>query len=201
MEDGIVILTGLLKYAAGMGIELEQKDSAKMVSTFRTKYKDVPELWYAVNDAFFYCANNRKRQRVNMLEFLAEGDGIKIVLPSGRPIYYMNPVGWLNEKGKELRFEGYRKGQWGKITTWGGRLVENIVQAISRDVLVEGMIAAEKAGLTVVGHAHDEIICEVDESYPDAPETLSKIMSRELPWAPSLPLAAEGWEGERYAKQ
>jgi DNA polymerase len=87
------------------------------------------------------------------------------------------------------------------ISTWGGSLTENVVQAVARDVLVEGMLRAEEAGLPIMLHCHDEIGAEVDEKRKGCVETLEACMTAPIPWAEGLPLAAEGWEGKRYTKQ
>ncbi|QHJ72792.1 DNA polymerase I family A [Proteus phage P16-2532] len=79
-------------------------------------------------------------------------------------------------------------------------MIENIVQAIARDVLVNGMFNAEKMGFDIVFHVHDEIITEVDEDDLLGLDDLIDCMAAPIPWAPGLPLGAAGWEGYFYRK-
>jgi len=89
---------------------------------------------------------------------------------------------------------------WGAVDTWGGKITENIDQGISRDVLLNGMFAAEKAGFPVVGHCHDELICEVPAGSPLAEKDLERCMSAAPEWASDLPLAAEAESSPYYKK-
>jgi len=98
-----------------------------------------------------------------------------------------------------LRYKRHRAGAWRKEFTYGGSLVENITQAVSRDLLVEAMFAAEKAGYPVTFHVHDEIISEVDEDFGSA-EHLAEVMTVIPTWAEGCPIAAAGFEDTRYHK-
>lgn len=125
------------------------------------------------------------------------GAWLKIILPSGRALSY--PAVRV-EDGK-ITYTGVDQftRQWGRIGTYGGKLVENVTQAVARDVLAEGMTAAEAGGYEIVLSVHDELITEVDEREGDA-ECLSYLMTRNPPWAEGLPLAAAGFECTRYRK-
>jgi DNA polymerase len=116
----------------------------------------------------------------------------RMILPSGRPIVY-----------RDASYEGYI-GRGGRLVrVYGGLLVENLVQATSRDLLAAAMVKAEAAGLTIVMHVHDEIVCEEDSDKADvALETLRVIMSEaEAPaWARGCPIGSEGYVAERYRK-
>lgn len=201
LHTGQVVYTGLRAYAGGMGISLTAEQSATMVRTFRQTYFEVVDYWGYLGEAFCAAVKTHSRQQVGVVFVGYSGDAVYIELPSGRRMHYINPKAWKGSKGLELRFDGLRQGQWCQVSTWGGSLTENVVQAVARDVLVEGMLRAEADHMSIVGHAHDEIICEVDEDYPLADKKLSLYMSAAIDWAPGLPLAAEGWCGPRYGKQ
>lgn len=212
LANGQVEYTGLRGYAAGFGVDLTQRESQDMVNTFRNSFYEVVEYWRYLERAFHAAVKTGKRQQVGAVYFgtvsnpkTTEIESVYIELPSKRRIHYMNPRAWQGAKGVEIRFDGLRNGAWWSISAWGGVLTENVVQALSRDVLVEGMMRAESEGITVVGHCHDELICEVEKSWAwrgpgSAVGLLEDCMSKDITWAPGLPLAAEGWEGERYAK-
>lgn len=200
LHTGQVVYTGLRAYAGNMGITLTADESRTMVQTFRKTYYEVTDYWGYLGDAFYAAVKTHSRQQVGVVFVGYAGEAVYIELPSGRRMHYLNPKAWKGSKGTELRFEGLRQGQWCQVSTWGGSLTENVVQAVARDVLVEGMLRAEADNLNIIGHCHDEIILEVAEDYPLAAKKLELYMSSEISWAPGLPLAAEGWEGQRYAK-
>lgn len=125
-----------------------------------------------------------------------DGMLMRILLPSGREISYAKP----KIEGEDLTYEGQiQAGGWGKMETYGPKLVENIIQAISRDALAESMgrLAAER--IRVVFHVHDEVICEVPENGPSV-EEIARIMSEPIHWAPGLPMKADAYECEYYRK-
>jgi len=88
--------------------------------------------------------------------------------------------------------------QWSVQDTYGGKLVENIVQACSRDILADAMIRADKAGFKIVMHVHDEIVAEEKETRDES--ELTKILRTPIPWAPGLPLGAETFCAKYYQK-
>lgn len=128
-------------------------------------------------------------------------DQLVIELPSGRCLYYPAPMVTLNARGREsLSFRGLDQGskKWGPQETYGGKLVENITQAIARDCLAEAIDRLEAAGYEIVMHVHDEVIidAEPDQQLQDA----IRLMTEPLPWAPGLQLAADGFETGYYRK-
>ena len=142
---------------------------------------------------------------------------MSIELPSGRRLRYFKAAMREVEKEftdketgeirkytkRQLTYEGRAQGKnkWELQYSHGGKLVENIVQAIARDVLMEGLKKAHADGFKVVFHVHDEIITEVPEE--DQEHNLARLikhMSAPLKWAPGLPLGAAGWEGYWYRK-
>ncbi len=227
LTNGQIQLTGLGAYAKNMGVELSHEARIDMVYTFRRQFDGVPKYWRYLEQAFHAAVQTGKRQQVGAVYFGAiyttrkenqdttywdpayarqyladtrELESVYVELPSGRRIYYMNPRAWQGAKGIEIRFDGLRNGQWWSITAWGGVICENVVQGFSRDVLVEGMMRAEEVALPIVMHCHDELVAEVPIQRHGAVRQLELLMSAPISWAPGCPLAAEGWEGERYAK-
>jgi DNA polymerase bacteriophage-type len=201
MANGSHQWTGLMAYASSMGVALKPDDSRDMVHVFRRTFHEVPQYWRYMEEAFYAATKTKKRQQVGSVIFGYSNGATYIELPVGRRIHYLNPRAWHGPKGIEIRYDGLRNGQWWTVTAWGGVLTENVVQAVSRDVLVEGMLRAESRGLKIVGHCHDEIIAESSGPSSGLDQlALEQAMSEPISWAPGLPLAAEGWEGERYAK-
>jgi DNA polymerase len=90
--------------------------------------------------------------------------------------------------------------KWGDLHTYSGKIVENITQAVSRDILANGMYFAEKAGYKIILTVHDEILTEVPDTREFAHKDLSALLATRPPWAPDLPLAAAGFEAKRYRK-
>jgi len=91
---------------------------------------------------------------------------------------------------------------WGRIDTYGGKLVENIVQAISRDLLSECMLRLNNEGANIVMHIHDEVVCEFNEDYAEARLKFTEEMMGEAPhWAAGLPLNADGYITNFYKKE
>lgn len=127
-----------------------------------------------------------------------KGQWLRIGLPSGRCLCYPMPV---VEDGK-ISYMGINQysRKWSRLKTYGGKLAENITQAVARDILAFGMVQARKQGYNIVLTVHDEIIAEVPDTNKFSPEGLGAIMSKAPIWAIDLPLAAAGFETYRYRK-
>ena len=89
--------------------------------------------------------------------------------------------------------------RWGRVDTYGGKLVENVVQAIARDCLAEAVERLEAAGYAVVFHVHDEVVIDCPKDQADL-DAVAAIMAQPVAWAPDLPLGADGWIGDFYKK-
>ena len=215
VAPGLVQKTGLWRYAEMMGIDLSQEQAKVQVEAFRNTFMRVAQWWYFLEDGFARCCETRRTQYVNSdlngvpacgLVFTYKDPGLRILLPSGRELVYPGAYARRdrNQYGSKkltLGFEGERGHGWGMQHTYGGRLCENIVQAIARDCLVEAMFLVEQdTGLEMVGHTHDELLCLADESDTTALSRLEGYMSITPVWAPGLILAADGHEGKRYEK-
>ena len=134
-----------------------------------------------------------------------------MTLPSQRQLFYVKPRiesadlkrnDFVVARAGSLTYEGLdqKTKQWTRLSTYGGKLVENITQAIARDCLRESMLALDEAGFEQLFTVHDEIVIEVPE-HAQALEEVQEIMGRPLDWAPGLPLRADGFETPYYLKE
>ena len=200
-KNGDTYKSGLWGYAAAMGIEMSQEEAHAAVAAFRTAYPEVTALWRNLENAAIRAVVDRVRVDVGPVAFVGKQRLLCALLPSGRRLHYLRPEvtqpadGW-----PKLSYEAVIVGKkWGRRNTYGGHITENLVQAIARDVLAEGMLRADSVGMTLVGHTHDEIICLQDTTMP-ALDMLLRCMTQPMPWAPDLKLAADGYESEIYRK-
>ena len=185
--------------AALYGVFLPEPEVDAIVKAWRKAHKAVVAFWYdlerAAKDAI---RAPDTRQVVRDLTVSYKDNWLRIKLPSGRYLCY--PNAGLSEGS--IVYEGvnqYTK-KWETIETYGGKLVENVVQAVARDVLASGMQRAEAAGYAVCLHVHDELITETPDTDEYSVNRLSHIMATCPGWALGLPLAAAGFETHRYKK-
>lgn len=190
--------------------DLPDEEIKDIVDKWRNTNPKIRNLWYSFNDAAIRVIQNGGSLRVRCCTFARECDCIRgttcmtISLPSGRKLYYVEPAVGENRWGSpSITYMGVNdKNKWGRIETYGGKLVENCVQAIARDCLAQAIEHLEAAGLPVVFHVHDEVVIDVAPFGTDA-EMLDKvvgIMTRPIPWAQGLPLGADGWVGQFFKK-
>ena len=205
--------------ALEMGVPEEELEGIKQA--WREANPEVVDLWYALEgaakdavrrkaDVHMYIAGRRAT-----LSFVCESGFLFIKLPSGRRLAYVKPriegedlyrekadgSRYVVASAGSLTYEGLdqKTKQWTRLPTYGGKLLENITQAIARDCLAEAMLAIDKAGFTQLFTVHDEIIVESDQ--PDALKAVEEIMGRPIPWAPGLPLRGDGFETPYYMKE
>lgn len=175
-------------------------DSLKRM--WRAAHPAIVRLWADVEAGVQSATTEDKAafhvMKLGKLQYHRNGAWIRIVMPSGRSLCY--PSMRFDDKGLSYSGVNPYSRQWGRISTYSGKLVENITQATARDVLVYGIMNAEKAGYSVVLHAHDELICEVPDSKDFTAERLSEIMTTGMDWTAGMPLAAAGFECKRYRK-
>jgi DNA polymerase len=182
-------------------ITLTVQDMIEIRDGWRRGRPKVKHMWYALEDAAkqavaepgsIWTACDGK------IMFRVEGEWLCMRLPSGRRLRYYKPEIDANDRLVYQGIDTYTR-QWGTTSTYGGRLTENAVQAIARDLLVRGLMALEAAGYPVVGHVHDEAITEVPVGFGSLAES-AKIICPDLPWAGGLPVKAAGFRGARYRK-
>jgi DNA polymerase bacteriophage-type len=192
---------GAFRTMGGPAVAAMTDDEIKpLVTAWRTAHSATKSLWYDVEGAARAAVrgNGESFDVRGLLHFDMKDGWLRIKLPSGRYLSYRN----AKIEDARVTFEGvnqYTK-KWERIETYGGKLVENIVQAVARDVFMTGMVGAEEHGYEVCIRVHDELITEV----PDTPEynvpQLASIMATNPSWAVGLPLAAAGFETHRYKK-
>lgn len=190
--------------------DLPDEEIKDIVDKWRNTNPKIRNLWYSFNDAAIRVIQNGGSLRVRCCTFARECDCIRgttcmtISLPSGRKLYYVEPaVGENRWGGPSITYMGVNdKNKWGRIETYGGKLVENVVQAIARDCLAQAIEHLEATGLPVVFHIHDEVV--IDTAAFDTNDAMLdkvvKIMSTPIPWAEGLPLGADGWVGAFFKK-
>jgi DNA polymerase len=197
-----------VEYAATYGITLEESQAKEAVNGFRKKYKEVPVLWDELNNAVVIAVKLKKSIYVKGL--IVDGKDkrvLKIKLPSGRFIHYhgahiTQEENWKGQLVDQVSYYAWdAKGLMVK-RLYGGLITENVIQAISRDLLLNGMLEAEKMGFKIIMTIHDEIVAEVPL---DSPLTIHDLLAcmRKIPdWAEGMGfvLEAEGWEGPYYRK-
>ena len=197
-----------IEYAATFGITLEREDAEKAVYGFRDKYEEIPALWKALDEAVRKAVEFQTCVYVRGL--IVNGKNprcLKIKLPSGRFLHYANPKYGLvssfdGKKRKAVTYTAFdSKGAQTK-TLYGGLITENIVQAVARDLLANGMFEAEKAGFTILMTVHDEIVAETPLDSLLGLDVLLQCMTKVPEWAEGMGfiLAAEGYENRFYKK-
>jgi DNA polymerase bacteriophage-type len=196
-----------IDYAATYGLILTEKDAKESVYGFREAYPEIPDLWKEFNTAVIRAV--KSNICVYVKGCVVDGRDsrvMKIKLPSGRALHYFNPyVNTSMKFGRPLEQVSYTQyGSKGAHISdlYGGLIVENVVQAIARDILLNGMFEAEKAGFRIIMTIHDEIVGEVPLDSKLNLDKLLWCMSLCPSWAEGMGfvLKAEGYEGLYYKK-
>jgi len=174
-----------------------------IVISWRQANLKIVQLWRDVEEAAIEAVMGGTRELDKGLRFSRENGRLLITLPSGRSLSYVRPrIEPEPEFGKDgVTFEGMNQvtKKWERMRTFGGRIVENCVQAIARDCLAEGMLRLAEDGYNLVMHVHDEVVLEVpDES--DYLEAVCRRLGEDIAWAPGLLLRADGYECSYYMK-
>ena len=185
-----------------MGMTQEEMEAT--IAHWRKASPNICQMWRDVEKCSKRAIRTKVPVRYNKnILFVYNSGMLFIALPSGRRIAYVRPS-ISREPGRDgeaITYEGTAEnGGWGRVYTWGGKLVENIVQAIARDCLAEAMLRLDEAGYKIVMHVHDEVILEEPTDGPGSLEGACEIMGRDIPWAPGLLLRADGYETWYYKK-
>lgn len=198
--------SGALIAMGALNMGLLEEDLPDIVRRWRRSNKRIVDLWYALENAALKVMRTGQPEGVKGLiiareaDFSAGQDFLTVRLPSGRKLYYAKPFLAPNQWGNDsLHYHGMDQTtkRWVAVDTYGGKLTENVVQAIARDCLSESINRVEAAGYHTVFHVHDEIIC--DDREGDVSE-LCAIMGQGIEWAPGLILKAEGFQANYYMK-
>ncbi len=200
--------TGALIAMGALDMGIPEEDLPDIVSRWRESNKRIRDLWYKMDAAAVQVITEGGSVGVNNIIVSREfnydqgTDCLTIMLPSGRKLYYVEPQISQNKWGQpSISYMGMDQSskKWKRIETYGGKLVENCVQAIARDCLAQAIEKLEAAGLPVVFHIHDEVVIECEPEKASL-EDVVKIMAEPIPWAPGLPLGADGWTGYFFKK-
>lgn len=186
---------------------LDESELPDIVSRWRQANPRIKDLWGKVENAAITAYRTAQPQAINNLIFSMESDLIygqtflTVQLPSRRKLYYPKPFLQVNDLGRDaLHFYGTNQttGKWGIVSTYGGKLTENIVQAVARDCLAVTLDRINRLGFQVVFHVHDEVI--VDAPMDLSVDTICDLMAEPIPWAPGLILKGAGFESQYYMK-
>lgn len=199
---------GALKKMGGDKMGLSDNEMEEIVSKWRDANPNICKMWHAVENAAVRAIKTRKPvtlEKYKNLVFDFNGDYLIITLPSGRQLFYKNATLAVNKWGKStVKYKGIDQTtkKWWWVDSYGGKFVENIIQAIARDCLAHAMLFLKYSGQSICMHVHDEIVCEI----PKHPETqavlrgLTEMMGISIPWAPGLKLTADGYTTDFYKK-
>lgn len=191
--------TGALKAMGALKMGIEEDELQGLVNAWRKANPNIVRFWKRVESAAKRALEfgTRVGLRDTGISFYVQDHFLMIELPNGRSIAYTNA---RLEEGR-IRYEGksMASSTFQTLDTYGGKLVENIVQATARDVLGESMIRLEKLGYKIVAHVHDEVILDVPKGASNIDE-INKLMAINPEWTEGLPLAAAGFRSDFYMK-
>ncbi|HEC2190260.1 TPA: DNA polymerase [Staphylococcus delphini] len=192
---------GALKAMGALDMGIDESELQGLVDSWRKANPNIVNFWKACQDAAIETVKTRETHHTHGLRFYMRKGFLMIELPSGRSLAY--PKASLGENkwaSKVVEFMGLDLNRkWTKLSTYGGKLVENIVQATARDLLAISMYRIEHAGFSIVGHVHDEVIVEIPQN-SDGLAKIEKIMSEPVKWAEGLNLKSDGFTSPFYMK-
>lgn len=187
--------------------DLNPDEHKDIVRRWRSSNKRIVDLWFSLENAALSVMRTGQPAGVKGLILARESDisngldFLTITLPSRRKLFYVKPFLAENDFGKEaLHYYGMNQEskKWEKISTYGGKLTENVVQAIARDCLAETLRRLQAVGILPVMHIHDEVV--LDEPKETKLEFITDIMGQPISWAPGLPLKGDGFVTSYYMK-
>lgn len=195
--------------AATYGLKLDALFAEQTVCAWREANDKIVSFWWDLDRAFRQAIKSPVGTRIRVGEFITIERGKKAVfikLPSGGRLTYRNAriePDTSSRTGESIVFDGVQQlsKKWGPVRTYGGKLAENITQAVARDVMAAALLKLDAMGFDLRLTVHDEIIAVADAAAGEAvKELMLKVMRTPPAWAPGLPVGAEGWVGPRYKK-
>lgn len=191
--------TGALQAMGALKMGIKEDELQGLVNAWRTANPNIVEFWRRVEAAAKRALEfgTKVSLRGTGISFYVRDTFLMIGLPNGRSIAYANATledGRIRYEGKSMTSSTFQK-----LDTYGGKLVENIVQATARDVLGEAMLRLEKLGYKIVAHVHDEVILDVPKGITNIDE-INEQMAINPEWTEGLPLAAAGFRSDFYMK-
>lgn len=195
---------GALIAMGALDMGVQEEELPRLVTMWRNSNTAITKFWWDIGSAAIKAVRDKTVTETHGIVFKFESGFLFARLPSGRQLAYVRPKIEIDDRyGRDkLTYEGIEQGKksWGRIDTYGPKLVENIIQALSRDCLAYAMMNVASEGYKIVMHVHDEIIVEAPNGYGSLKD-LETIMGRVPPWTPGLPLRADGYECEFYRKE
>lgn len=203
---------GALKRMGGEKMGLADAEMMSLVKKWRNANPAIVNMWREIEKCAHEAVRYRRKVRgtCRNLIFDCDGNYMTIMLPSGRKLFYSNPhfkdkrIGRATMPSRVLCYDGIiqETKQWGETDTYGGKLTENIVQAIARDLIGYAMILLHRAGYRIVAHIHDECIAEVPKDGKEKQyyDLMASLMGTPPDWASDLPLRADGYLTPYYKK-
>ena len=185
---------GALERMGGSSMGLDSNEMLGIVKRWRKASPRIVKLWYTVQECFIEAITTGCSS-TKYLKFKRKNNNITIELPSGRELVYINAK-FHRDKITYMGMDQTTK-QWTVQDTYGGKLVENITQAIARDVLANALVKVDKSGHNIIMHVHDEIVIDNKE---DVSDKITNILSLPIDWAPGLPLEAKTFVTNYYQK-
>lgn len=190
--------SGALVSMGALDMGVEESELQPLVDSWRQSNPMITSFWWSVDAAIKKAVIYKTSAETHGFRFYYQSGMLFIDLPSGRRLSYVKPRMGTNQFGSEaVTYAGINTGKWTRLETYGPKIVENITQALSRDVLAFAM--KNLAKYKIVGHIHDEVILEVPMDV--SLETVCEEMSQTPPWAKGLLLRADGYECPYYQKQ
>ena len=198
--------TSALIQMGALDMGLSEDELPDIVQRWRDANPRIRDLWWKVQQASIACVQTAQPQAVPGLIFALEGDLVygqsflTVRLPSGRKLFYPKPFISDNQFGRPaVHYYGLGSNKkWGIESTYGGKMTENIVQAIARDCLAEVLKRIQEKGLQVVFHVHDEVIIDAPQNV--TVDEICALMAEPIPWAQGLMLKGAGFESAYYMK-
>ena len=194
----------LVAYAAPMGQIITEEQAYELVHGWRDAYPQVPDYWDIIGDAAIRAVKYQEHLQIGPLRFDGRNPAMFLItLPSGRQLHYSDPkIGKSKYYQDVVTFMSTDvKLGWTRQEARGSFLVENIVQATSRDLLVNGMFECEAAGFEIVLHVHDELVAEVVKPSPLTYAMFETCMTKNpATWGQDIPLKVDGYDGPVYKK-
>ena len=200
-----------MKRMGGEAMGMTEEEMLDIVQKWRKKSPHIVALWNRIQIAVIKTVESGKDSYLSIKEkeirfhmnFIENMEFLQIYLPSGRYICYAEPKLEETERGYQITYMGQNQTthKWEQLKTYGGKLTENIVQAIARDCLALTLMRISKTGYWTVMHVHDEVIVEVPKEMANkCLEQIEGIMAEPIPWAPGLILTADGFTSNYYRK-
>ena len=198
---------GALKIMGAEKMGLSETEMENIKIAWRKANRKIVQLWHEVEKLCLKAVLNKNRvfkTESGFLKFCYDGKYLKIKLPSGRLLFYIDPQIGTGKFGKPaLTYMGVDQftKKWVRLDTYGGKLIENICQAVARDLLAESMIRLDNKNYVLSMHVHDEVLAEVPiKNGEKTLKNICAIMGECVSWAPGLPLCADGYLTPYYKK-